>query len=460
MMRTETDALGSLSLDALWGIHTQRALNNFPLSHRPVPYPLIAAIATVKQAAAQTNKEQGHLSPDIADAIIAACQKICSDEKTYASAFPLDALQGGAGTSTNMNVNEVVANLALQTLGHPAGSYDIINPIDHVNRHQSTNDVYPTALRVAAIGGLRSLSDALAKLQGALQDKEKEFHDILKMGRTELQAAVPMTLGQEFSAFSEAISRDRWRTFKCEERLRMVNIGGTAIGTGLTAPRDYIFRVIEVLRGLTGMGLARSENVIDGNANADVFVEVSGILKASAANLAKIAGDLRLLHFLGEITLPPLQVGSSIMPGKINPVLVESVLQVSLTVRAKDMIIAECAAHGTLQINEFLPLIATALLESIELLKTTSLALAKHIEGIVPHPDRCRAFVEDSPTLLTALLPLIGYEKARSLMKEFEAAQQTSQPPHLKDFLTENLGPDFVEKLLSDTNFIQLGYKP
>ena len=307
-MRTEHDALGALELDCecLWGIHTQRALQNFAFSRRRVPTTLIVALAAVKRAAATVNCELGFITKDVAEAIYAACDRIRDDEAILAACFPLDALQGGAGTSTNMNVNEVVANLALRHLGKPCGAYDAVHPLDHVNLHSSTNDAYPTALRIAAIEGARRLSEAMAKLQNALQRKEAAFAAIVKMGRTELQPAMPMTLGQEFSAFAEAVGRDRWRTFKCEERLRLVNLGGTAIGTGATAPRAYIFRVIEVLRAQTGMGLSRNENTIDGTANADAFVEVSGILKASAANLGKIAGDLRLLHFLGEIALPPL----------------------------------------------------------------------------------------------------------------------------------------------------------
>ncbi len=459
-MRKETDALGELEIDAsaLWGIHTQRALGNFTVSKRRIPFSLIAAIATVKQAAALTNGELGYLPKNIADAVAAACSKIYGNQKEYEVAFPLDALQGGAGTSTNMNVNEVAANIALKAMGHELGDYQTIHPLDHVNLHQSTNDVYPTALRIAAISGLRSLNDALAKLQGSFQNKEKEFHDVIKMGRTEMQAAVPMTLGQEFSAFSEAVARDRWRTFKCEERLRMVNIGGTAIGTGLTAPRDYIFRVIEVLRSLTGMGLARSENVVDGTANADAFVEVSGILKAAASTMAKIAGDLRLLHFLGEIALPPMQAGSSIMPGKINPVMMERVMQASLAVRANDFIIAECAAHGTLQINEFMPLIACALLESIDILKNSALALTPHIDGITANAQRCRAFVENSPALMTALLPHIGYERTRLLMNEFNALKAKNSDAFITSFIAEKLGNDIARAVLSTTNFIGLGY--
>ncbi len=459
-VRKERDALGEIEIaaDALWGIHTERALHNFRFSERRVPTALIGAIATVKHAAAVANAELGYLDKGIADAIVAACAEVCEGGAAMEAQFPLDALQGGAGTSTNMNVNEVVANLALKRLGKAAGDYDSVHPLHHVNLHQSTNDVYPTALRIAAIAGVRRLSGAMAKLQGAFQAKERAFQGIAKMGRTELQAAVPMTLGQEFSAFAEAIARDRWRTFKCEERLRLVNLGGTAIGTGITAPRRYIFRVIEVLRTLTGMGLSRNENVIDATANADAFVEVSGILKASAANLSKIAGDLRLLHFLGEIALPPLQAGSSIMPGKVNPVMMEAVMQAGMAVRANDAVVTECAAHGTLQINEFMPLLASALLESIAVLEAAALAFAGHVEGIEADPERCAEHLDDSPTLFTAFLPRIGYERADALVKEYAVAKAEDSSLTLRRFLSERLDAAMVNEVLSAPNLLKLGH--
>ncbi len=457
-MRTETDSIGSVDIpeDRLWGIHTQRALENFGAGAetRRVPFSLIAALVTVKRAAAEVNLELGALDEAAGRAVLAACGEILDGgPEEMARHFPLNALQGGAGTSTNMNVNEVIANLALRELGKGAGAYDVVHPIDHVNRHQSTNDVYPTALRIAAIQGVRALSEALATLQGAFQDQEKAFHAVLKTGRTEMQPAVPMTLGQEFSAFAEAMARDRWRTFKCEERLRLVNIGGTAIGTGITAPRTYIFRVIEVLRALTGMGLARNENVIDGTANADAFVEVSGILKACAASLSKIAGDLRLLHMLGELCLPALQAGSSIMPGKVNPVMSEHILQIALAVRANDMIIGECAAHGTLQINEFMPMIASALLESIDMLTNGANVFAIHIKGIEPTPEKCRDYLDTNPETATAFVADLGYEKVQALVKEYQQGNTMS----IRDFLTEKLGAEAVERVLCPARLTKLG---
>jgi aspartate ammonia-lyase len=453
--RIERDLLGSLEIDAdaYWGIHTQRAIENFPLSGQRVHLSLIRALALVKKACALANLETGCLDEKKAQAIAAACDEV--SEGAFLSQFPVDALQGGAGTSTNMNVNEVVANRAIERLGGEKGDYHVVHPIEDVNLHQSTNDVYPTAVKVAAIQQLRSLSLVLSHLQGAFQEKEKLFGRIVKVGRTELQDAVPITLGAEFSAFAEAFSRDRWRTFKCEERLRVVNLGGTAVGTGLTAPRDYIFLVIEKLRDVTGFGLARGENLLAETANADPFVEVSATLKAHAVNLIKIAGDLRLLHFLGEIRLPDLQAGSSIMPGKVNPVLMEAAIQVGITVAANDQIVTEAASRGTLQINEFLPLLAHALLGSLGLLERIDEQLTRHIRGIRPDEERCRAFFNESPMIITALLPHIGYERATELIRAF----QTSGEKDMRAYLEKHLGSAMVEKTLAPFQLTALGYR-
>ncbi len=385
--------------------------------------------------------------------ILAACDEIAGGK--LKDQFITDALQGGAGTSTNMNLNEVIANRALEILGEEKGHYEKISPIEDVNLHQSTNDVYPTALKIAFILALRDLSAKSEILQGAFQEKEKQFRDVLKIGRTELQEAVPMTFGAEFSAFAEAIGRDRWRTFKCEERLRSVNIGGTAIGTGLSAPRKYIFLVIEKLRDVTGLGLARGENVVDQTANTDVFVETSAILKAHAANLVKIAGDLRILNLLKEVELPALQAGSSIMPGKVNPVVLEAVIQAGLRVMANDLVVSECVSRSSLQINEFMPLLALAILESLDILGRSDEALAKLLGGLKINRDQCRAHFEESPTLMTAFIPQIGYDKATELLKEFTSSKKNN----LREFLSEKLGRDLVEEVLSPQNLTSLGYK-
>jgi len=454
-IRTEHDFLGQLDVpaDAYWGIHTQRAVNNFPVSGLKVNPRLIESIALIKKACCLANYETGYLDAEKAHAIMSACDEIAQGR--HALQFPVDALQGGAGTSTNMNLNEVIANRAIELRGGNKGDYSLIHPLDDVNLHQSTNDVYPSALKVAGIYRLRELAQSIADLQGAFQEKEKEFASAVKIGRTELQEAVPITLGTEFSAFAEAISRDRWRTFKCEERLRVVNLGGTAVGTGLTAPRDYIFLAIEKLREVTGLGLSRAENLPGETANADSFVEVSGILKAHAVNLQKIANDLRLLNLLEEINLPRLQAGSSIMPGKVNPVLLEAALQIGIKVIANDGIINETAARGTLQINEFLPLLAHALLESLDLLININKILATHVRGITADSKKCREYFEHSPMIITALLPVTGYEQAARLLAEF---QQTGAR-NMQKFLEEKLGKELVERLFSSAGLTALGHR-
>lgn len=453
--RKEKDLLGENNVpeNVYWGIHTQRALENFPISGIKTNRKLIDALCIVKKACVTTNLELGYLEDIKARAIMAACDEIM--EGKFNDQFPLDAFQGGAGTSTNMNVNEVIANRALELMNKEKGSYELVNPIEDVNMHQSTNDVYPTALKVACIRGFRALSEEAAKLQGAFQKKEKEFAGVVKIGRTEMQEAVPITLGAEFSAFAEAIARDRWRTFKCEERLRTVNIGGTAVGTGLAAPRSYIFLVIEKLRELTGMGLMRGENGLDATANSDAFVEVSGILKAHASNLIKISNDLRLLNLLGEIELPALQAGSSIMAGKVNPVLLEAVIQTGLKVIANDMVITECVLRSTLQINEFMPLLAHSILESLDLLANINALFSSCVLNINANKEKCSGYFDKSNTLITAFLPHIGYDKANQLLQEFNKSGKIN----LREFLNDKLGKDLTERVLSPYNLNSLGFK-
>jgi aspartate ammonia-lyase len=453
--RIEKDFIGELKIDAdrYWGIHTQRAKNNFKIGSCKVHPSLIRSIAMVKKACCEANEDLDYIDKKIAAAIKSACDEIIQGK--FDDQFPLDAFQGGAGTSTNMNVNEVIANRALELLGYEKGEYDIIHPLLHVNLHQSTNDIYPTALKIASIYALRNLSSAIAKLQGTFQKKEKAFAKIVKIGRTELQEAVPITLGSEFSAFAEAISRDRWRQFKSEERLRVVNIGGTAVGTGLTAPRDYIFLVIEKLRDLTGLGITRGENVMGETANSDPFVEVSGILKAHASNLIKISNDLRLLNFLGEIELPKVQSGSSIMPGKVNPVIAESVIQAALKVIANDSMITETATRSTFQINEFLPLLAYSILDSLEILFNVNTMLATYVEDIEPNEKKCREYLDNSPMLITAFLPELGYDNAEILLKKFRESGYSD----LRSFLKNELGEELVEDILSPYKLTALGYR-
>ena len=422
-MRLEKDMLGEREVpdDAYYGIYTLRARENFPLSGYKVSYSLIKAISLIKKAAAEVNSELGYLSQDKAQAIVAAAEEIMNGN--LQEQFVVDALQGGAGTSTNMNVNEVIANRAIELLGGRLGDYDIVHPLNDVNKHQSTNDVYPTALRMAAIWLLKPLSDSCAGLQAALQAKEAEFAGVIKVGRTEMQDAVPVMLGQEFSAYAGAIARDRWRLHKVEERLRQAALGGTAIGTGLNADRKYIFMVNDRVRQYAGIGLARAENMIDVIQNADVFVEVSGLLKALAVNLGKLAHDLRLLSSgpmagLGEIRLPERQAGSSIMPGKVNPIIPEAVNQVVFHVMASDMAIAMAAQSGQLELNPFMPLIAHHLLESLSILTNAVNILNEFcIQGILADSERCRLLLIGSQVSVTALVPHIGYDLASKVAR-------------------------------------------
>ena len=422
-MRIERDYLGEYQLDdVLYGINTARAAENFALDHHMTNPDLIKAIVLVKKAAALTYQKLKVGKPGVYSAIASACDELLSG--AHSDAFVTKALQGGAGTSTNMNVNEVLANLAIMKLGGTPGDYSLVHPLDDVNRGQSTNDVYPTALRIAAIAQLRLLSDACASLQQALQMKENEYGDVKKLGRTELMDAVPITMGETFGAYAQAIARDRWRIYKVEERLRQVNIGGTAVGLGTAAQRQYRFTVIEELRKLTDMGLAAAEYPMDITQNNDVFVEVSGMLKANAVNLMKIANDLRLMNSgphggLGEITLPALQQGSSIMPGKINPVIPEMVIQVAMRVIANDKAIDMASAHGEFELNAFLPLIADSLLESLSLLNSAvRLFQTKCIENLIVNTETCERILEHSLAFATEYITQFGYDRVAAILKE------------------------------------------
>jgi aspartate ammonia-lyase len=419
--RLEKDLLGERELPggALYGIHTLRAKENFPLSGRPVAAALIHAFGYVKLACAQTNYELGYLGETQFDGLKCACREMIDgllDEHIM-----VDALQGGAGTSTNMNINEVLANRALQLMGYAPGTYEFMHPLEDVNRHQSTNDTYPTSLKLAAVFGLRRLEKKLVSLLEKFQQKEREFAHVVKVGRTQLQDAVLTTLGRSMAAYAEAIGRDRWRIYKCEERLRVVNLGGTAIGTGVTAPRKYIFKATENLKKLTGIGLARAENLVEATQNCDALVEVSGILNAYASSLLKISGDLRFIGSgpdagIGEIRLPPRQAGSSLMPGKVNPVIPESVTQAALTVISNNNTIAQAAGMGSLELNPFMPLIADRLLETIQLLTNASSMLADLcVAGLQADEEKCASHIEGSTAVVTALIGAIGYEKAQQI---------------------------------------------
>lgn len=423
-MRTETDNLGTMELSehTLYGINTARALNNFALGNKKVNMHLIYSMVKVKKAAAITYQKLGIGRDGIYDAVITACDKILSGG--YEDSFITEALQGGAGTSTNMNVNEVIANLALLELGKACGEYDILHPLNDVNRGQSTNDVYPTALRICAIEQLRLLSEECSKLQESLQKRENEFEGIVKLGRTELMDAVPITLGEEFGAYAQSIARDRWRIYKAEERLRQVNIGGTAVGLADNALRKYRFGVIEELRNLTGIGLAVAEYPMDITQNNDVFVEASGLLKALAVNLMKISNDLRLMNSgpfggFGEIRLAALQQGSTIMPGKVNPVIPEMVMQCAIRVQANDTAISYAAGHGEFELNAFLPLIADSLLESLQLLRqAVFLFRTRCIETLTAEKEACKRHLEDSFAFAASYITVLGYDEVSRIIKK------------------------------------------
>lgn len=434
--REEEDKFGKLTLNEneLYGIQTKRALSNFNISNDKVSLDLIYAMIKVKKAAALANEKLNLLDKNKANAIVEACNIALTGK--YNNQFLTNSLQGGAGTSTNMNVNEVIANIALMLSNKNVGDYNYIHPLDHVNMGQSTNDVYPTALRIACINLVRDLSFECSKLQESLQKKEIEFENILKLGRTELMDALPITLGQEFGAYAQAIARDRWRIYKVEERLRQINLGGTAIGTGSNTNRKYTYVVTDILREITNMGLARAEYPVDLTQNNDVFVEVSGLLKALAVNLMKISTDLRFMNCqaFGEIKLKELQSGSTIMPGKVNPVIPEMITQVAIKVMANDQAISISSANGNFELNAFLPLIADSLLESLNILKESiKIFRTNCIDVVVANEENCKKHLDNSLVLVTSLTPYIGYDMATKIVVDCD-----NNPEKIRDLVLKN----------------------
>jgi aspartate ammonia-lyase len=424
--RREHDLLGERDVPsgAYWGVHTMRAVENFPITGVPVghfPY-FVRALVYVKQAAARANKRLGYLSAVKADAIERACTLIANEEK-YHDQFVVDAVQGGAGTSTNMNTNEVVANVALECMGKAKGDYAAVHPNDDVNMSQSTNDSYPTALRLGVIFAAEPLIAALDELAYAFKAKAVEFSDVLKIGRTQLQDAVPMTLGQEFDAFFVTIKEDVSRIREAAALFREVNLGATAIGTGINADPRYAALAIEELSRISKQPLVPASNLIEATSDMGAFVLFSGVLKRVAVKLSKICNDLRLLSSgpragLGEIRLPAVQAGSSIMPGKVNPVIPEVVNQVAFIVIGHDMTVTMCAEAGQLQLNAFEPTIGYCLLASLRQLSAAITTLTTRcVNGIEADRERCRALVEDSIGLVTALGPTLGYEASSRVAK-------------------------------------------
>ncbi len=460
-MRVEEDFLGKKEIadEVLWGIHTQRALENFSISNFKIPRLLIQAYGLVKKAAALTNFEIGFLEEKIYKAIDKACDDLI--EGKLDEYIVVDPFQGGAGTSLNMNINEVIANKALIYLGEKPGNYEVISPLNHVNLHQSTNDTFPTAVKIAVLKALEKLENSVILLLEELQKKEREFSNIVKIGRTQLQDAVLMTLGKEFSAFADAIARDRWRIFKASERIKVVNIGGSAIGTGIGVPRKYIFKVIDNLRALSRLNLARAENLIDATSNHDSFVEVSAVIKALAVNLIKIANDLRFLSSgpdagISEIKLPPRQVGSSIMPGKINPVMPEMIIQAAIYFISCDNIVTTVAYMGNLQLNSFLPILSFSLIEGIMILANGIENFAKYcVKGIEPNIEKCKKYIKNSVAVATSLLPIFGYEKTSKLLKKAKEENKSLQELVVEEGL---MSKEEFEKLISAKRVCKLGY--
>jgi aspartate ammonia-lyase len=425
-VREESDLLGTRAMpdDVYYGIQTQRAVENFPITGVPISqYPrLIEALAAVKQATAQANCELGLLDATVADAIVRAAQEI--REGRLHPQFVVDVVQGGAGTSTNMNANEVIANRALELLGRRRGEYPVVHPNNHVNLSQSTNDVYPTALKLAAIWSLQELREALEQLRQAFLAKGAEFADVLKMGRTQLQDAVPMTLGQEFTAFGVTVGEDIERLREAAELIREINMGATAIGTGINTDPRYAALVRDRLAEVTGLDLVTAPDLVEATQDTGAFVQLSGVLKRVAVKLSKICNDLRLLSSgpragLNEINLPPMQPGSSIMPGKVNPVIPEVVNQICFQVVGNDLTITMAAEAGQLQLNVFEPVIGFNLFQSIGMLTRGAVVLRERcVLGITANRERLLEMVHGSIGLVTALVPYIGYERASQVARE------------------------------------------
>ncbi len=423
--RPEHDLLGDrdVPFEALYGVQTLRALENFDITGVPLrEFPVfIEALAAVKEACAIANRDLGLLDDKVAEVIIRAAREIRAGR--HHEHFLVDMIQGGAGTSTNMNANEVIANRALELLNRPRGEYETVSPNSHVNLSQSTNDVYPTAVRLALHKSLADFRNELSKLSDAFESKGSEFAPHLKMGRTQMQDAVPMTLGQEFMAFSHTLREDVDRLTEAQSLIREINLGATAIGTGITAPGGYADKVRVCLAEATGIEVITAPDLVEATSDTGAFVQLSGVMKRTAAKLSKICNDLRLLSSgpragFGEINLPPMQPGSSIMPGKVNPVIPEVVNQVCFDVIGGDVTVTMAAEAGQLQLNAFEPVIAFRLLRGLDMLRRACIVLRERcVDGITANADRMRYFVENSIGIVTALVPIIGYEVATDVAK-------------------------------------------
>ncbi len=424
--RTEHDLLGdrAVPFESYYGVQTLRAMENFNISGVTLNfYPvLIESLAMVKMAAVKANYELGLISEDLTKSIVQACQEIMSDRYHYH--FVVDMIQGGAGTSTNMNANEVIANRALEILGHQKGDYQYCHPNNHINLSQSTNDAYPTAIKIALIFSNRKLIEVLENLIEGIEIKSKEFAHVLKMGRTQLQDAVPMTLGQSFEAYATTLKEEIKNLNNNAEYFLEVNMGGTAIGTGINADPGYSEKVIKQLRDITGMDIKLASNLIEATQDTGSFIAYSGAVKRLAIKLSKMSNDLRLMSSgpragFNEINLPAMQPGSTIMPGKVNPVIPEVVNQIAFKVIGNDLTVGLAAEHGQLELNVFEPVIVQSLFESIEMLKNGMDVLNRScIKGITANEEHCRMMIKNSIGIVTALNPYISYDSANELAKD------------------------------------------
>ncbi len=449
--RIESDSIGEkqIPIDAYYGVQTLRAKENFQISGKKVHPEFVKSIVETKKASAIANKNSGALKEDVANAIIKACDDILSGK--YVENFIVDAIQGGAGTSFNMNANEVIANVAIEYLGGEKGNYKIVHPNDHVNCGQSTNDVYPSAGKITIIKLLKKAIVALEDYYNALMKKSEEFSDVVKMGRTEMQDAVPVTFGQVFKAYAAPIKRDIKRFNQAIKELSVLNMGGTAIGTGITADKEYIKNIVPELSKVCGIEFTQADDLVEATQNLDSFVFVSGIVKSCATTLSKTANDLRLMSSgprtgFGEINIPAKQNGSSIMPGKVNPVIPEVINEIAFNIIGNDTTVTMAVEAGQLELNAFEPIIFYCLFESIETL-TNGLKAFKNscIDGITVNEDICIEEIEQSTTTITALCPYIGYTKAASIAKK-----ALKERKKIKDVLLEEniIDPSLIDSIL------------
>ena len=458
--RVEKDSIGTKDVPAnvYYGVQSLRAAENFPITGLRMNPELIRSLAYIKKAAALTNLEAGLLNVRIANAIVRACDEILAGK--LREQFIVDPVQGGAGTSINMNANEVIANRAIELLGGVKGDYSLVNPNDHVNCGQSTNDVIPTAGKMTTLRLLKKLETELDRLRAAFEDKSREFNHVIKMGRTQMQDAVPIRLGQEFRAYADAVRRDTVRMGKAMDEMRSLNMGGTAIGTGINADETYLRRIVPVLSEVSGMELTQAGDLIDSTQNPDPFVAVSGAVKTCAVTLSKIANDLRLMSSgprtgFGEINLPARQNGSSIMPGKVNPVIPEVINQVAFLIIGNDMTVTMAAEGGQLELNAFEPIIFYCLFQSIGTLTYAVHTFADNcVTGITANEERCRELVESSVGVITALTPHIGYQHAADIAKRAIVTGQSVRTLILQEKL---LTEEEIDTILDPMNLTKPG---